>query len=266
MASIPIKMHKINLREVVTKEHHECVSKIRHQCSQDVKIICFDGEIWCSKILMYVMEPSLKTVLLEEGDSECVIIYLSKYVGDFLYFFDDESANPKIESSSRETLNFSEDADMEDITNSEQCSDTFSCEICGLVYKSLKQLKSHRRSKHKEGEDQFECSECKKKFMHRYELNKHMFIHMEASFVCEFCEQKFKRRKALVQHYDRIHKQTFRPLLECPECPASFSQQCHLSRHMNSHRDVKYNCSYCNATYGRLDNLQRHVKTKHSLK
>ena len=259
-------MPPLNLYEVVKNEHRKYVSELKYHCSQDVKIICSDGEIWCSKILLYLMEPSLKTLLLEEGNSDCVILHLSKYVRDFLYFFDfnDESAKQNIELSSLDTDISNVSAEVKVSTNSKQCSDMFSCEMCGILYGSLKQLKSHMWSKHKKGEEKFQCSECEKQFIHQYELNKHKFKHIEASFMCEFCEQKFKRRAALVRHYEQIHKQTSRPLLKCPECDATFSQQYHLTRHLSSHTNVKFNCTLCNTNYSRLDSLNRHIKRKHS--
>ena len=246
--------------EIIIKEHHEYVSKIRKNLNQDVQIICQDGELWCSKVMLYFMEPSLKAVLLEEDNLETyVIIYLAKLVEDFIDL-------PK-ESSNSEgiSLGSSSEVDVKVVVQSEYCDDkNFSCEVCGQRYGTFKKLQSHKWSKHTVGGD-FKCNECGKEFKHRYELKKHMFKHMEPTFVCDFCGKRFKRREALVHHYKQLHQETTKLLLNCSECPKTFSEKSSLARHIKSnHSNYKLNCTLCNKTFTRHDALQRHLVRKHS--
>ena len=254
-------MHKLDFHEVILKEHHMCVSTFKNHCSQDVQIICQDGEVWCSKVMLYLMEPSMKAVLLEKGNSECVLIYHSKLVEDFIDIY---KASSKVE----EDLPFISDRDIEaEVDVEQECSDkNFSCDMCGRTYRTLKQLKSHKWSKHKIEEKHFKCCECEKQFMHKHELTKHMFRHMKPTFVCEFCDKVLKRRKALVEHYKVFHKDTPTPVFNCLDCPATFSQKSNLTRHQKSYHTIKanLNCSQCSATFSRNDNLQRHIQRKHS--
>ena len=52
---------------------------------------------------------------------------------------------------------------------------------------------------------------------------------------------------------------------KCDQCGESFTQKCHLNRHIQSkHADVKYSCDKCNYQATRKDNLNRHIKSKHA--
>lgn len=253
-------MHKLDFHEVIMKEHQMSVSTSKNHCSQDVQIICQDGELWCSRIMLYFMEPSMKAVLLDEDNSECVLIYQSKVVEDFIGIY-------KASSIVEEDFSFITEQEIEaEVDVKPECSDkNFSCEMCGRNYRTLQQLKSHKWSKHKIEEKHFKCCDCEKKFMHKYELTKHMFKHMKPMFVCEFCDKRLKRRNDLVEHYKLFHQDTPTPVFNCLNCPATFSRQSNLTRHFKSyHAKADFNCSQCSATFSRNDNLQRHINKKHS--
>ena len=52
---------------------------------------------------------------------------------------------------------------------------------------------------------------------------------------------------------------------KCDQCGESFTQKCHLNRHIQSkHADVKYSCDKCNFQATRKDSLNRHIKSKHA--
>ena len=253
-------MDNLRLREVIIREHRDCINSLSRQSFQDVKIICQNGEILYSKLLLFLIEPSLKAVLLEDGSKNSVIIYPSKFVEDIINFYDE----PVIESAIQNAEPSFNDSDVMETTSETPITDNYFCETCGMSYPTIKQLKSHKMRKHKTGKEQFKCSECDKLFLHRYELNKHLYTHREPSFFCEFCKQSFKRRQALVEHYEQFHQQTTRPMLKCPECPSTFYQKSHLTRHLKFHNNIKFTCSFCNASFNRHDNLSRHLKRKHS--
>ena len=148
----------------------------------------------------------------------------------------------------------------------EESKDLYICEYCARSYNSEKQLKIHIRCKHHKKEaEAFMCSDCKKTFVHRWELNKHMFIHIqEPLFECATCGQKFKRRKALVHHYEMFHDENQKLLFQCKDCPRTFSSKSNLTRHEKIHVKSELKCLLCDISFNRVDNYKRHLKRQHS--
>ena len=164
---------------------------------------------------------------------------------------------------------------MEEITitmniscTNEESNDSFICEYCARTYDSEKQLKSHIRCKHQKkeaGAEAFSCSDCKKTFEFRWELNRHMFIHVqEPLFECLTCGQKFKRRKALVLHYEMFHDENQKHVYKCKDCSQTFNVKGNLTRHEKIHIKSMLKCSLCDKSFNRQDSYKRHLKRKHS--
>ncbi|KAG8788991.1 hypothetical protein FRC20_001001 [Serendipita sp. 405] len=64
--------------------------------------------------------------------------------------------------------------------------------------------------------------------------------------------------------YEHIRDRHFncRPY-RCEDCPQSFSREHDLKRHHSVHRRDQSPCPVCSNIYSRVDNLKRHVQTKH---
>ena len=158
---------------------------------------------------------------------------------------------------------------MNSSCTNEESNDIYICEYCARCYDSEKQLKIHIRCKHKKKEaeeEAFMCSDCKRTFVHRWELNKHLYVHIqEPLFECATCGQKFKRRKALVHHYEMFHDEKQKALFQCKHCPQTFKFKSNLTRHEKLHVKSALKCSLCDTSFNRVDNYKRHLKRQHSL-
>ena len=262
--------------DIILREHERLV-KLETKCIEsDVKIICQDGELWYSRILLYLMEPQFKLLLLDQSKEEyIVIINPSIRVNEICNFYDssyntevvrDDFTNNNSYSPEMTKTNDSEATNDEEISGGAD-SLWCVCELCGQSYNTLNKLKAHKYNKHKiASEETFECQECGKTFSHKFQLNKHKFVHQDPSFECATCFKKFKTRKSLVRHYDLIHNKTpaTSSMIQCPECPAKFSLQSNLNRHLKGHSEC-YKCSQCNVTFNRCDSLRRHLKLVHNV-
>jgi uncharacterized Zn-finger protein len=77
---------------------------------------------------------------------------------------------------------------------------------------------------------------------------------------CKYCWTRFTRVRDLNKHLNlhlRPHK--------CEECGEGFAEKRDLSRHAVKHkvRDVTHNCPHCDSTFGRVDNLNKHLRKYH---
>ena len=252
--------------ELIIEEHNRVINN-PDKSACDVKVICKDGYIFYTKILLYFMQPSLKCILEDQSnDNELiVIIHPSVLVEDIKKFY--EAKSPIISTPPLTQEDLTQDATDSNILKQLEVpvqlnEEIMFCEKCGIGYKSLKQLKAHQWRMHpsKSPLKNFKCDECDKEFIHKCELTKHMFIHMPPSFVCNTCDKVFKRRKGLVAHHNTVHG-TSAIVLQCPECPETFKVKTNLSRHVaNVHKGIKYTCVQCNASFNRQDNYKRHLK------
>lgn len=266
--------------DIILREHKRLV-RLKTECIEsDVKIICQDGEIRYSRILFYLMEPQYKLLLLDKCLEEEIVIINPSISVDEIYNFYDSSYDVEVarEDFTTSSVTNSKSPEMTTTNGSETTNDVEMlggaaaeslcvCELCGQSYKTFNKLRAHKYNKHKTtSEEAFGCQECGKTFMHKFQLNKHKFVHQDASFVCATCLKKFKTRKSLVRHYDLFHGRSpaTDSLIQCPECPAKFSLQSNLNRHLKGHSKC-YKCSQCNVTFNRCDSLQRHLKLVHNV-
>ncbi|KAG8845335.1 hypothetical protein FRB91_001862 [Serendipita sp. 411] len=70
-----------------------------------------------------------------------------------------------------------------------------------------------------------------------------------------------KRADHLHEHIRDRHF-NYKPY-RCEDCPQSFSREHDLKRHQSVHRRDQSPCPVCSNIYTRVDNLNRHVRTKH---
>ena len=76
------------------------------------------------------------------------------------------------------------------------------CEICGQVFKEIKRLECHVKTKHfPESPKEFFCDRCGKGFAHELPLRKHVkFACAMEEWKCEFCSKIFTYRQRLRYH------------------------------------------------------------------
>ncbi|XP_042346614.1 zinc finger protein ZFAT-like isoform X2 [Plectropomus leopardus] len=129
------------------------------------------------------------------------------------------------------------------------------CDLCGKKFKSKVTLKSHRLSHTDEGK-RFQCSECDFTSVSKPSLLRHMEQHAEFKpFRCAHCHYSCNIAGPLKRHYNLKHPdqkyQNAGPGL--PNSDALIQQG-------------GMKCPECEFVYGTKWELNRHLKSKHSLK
>lgn len=257
-------VHQGRDHDLIIKEHKR-VTTHQDPSECDAQVICQDGDIFYTKLLLYLMQPSLKCALeAQSGDIEpIVIIHPSVLVEDFINYYEGEKiiqSTPPLtdEESTQDVIDFNNTPSQVPAQLSEK---TLFCEKCGIGFNSMKQLQAHQWRVHpsKSTLKIHKCSECATEFAHKFELTKHMFNHMPPTFVCNSCGKAFKRRKGLVAHYNTFHGTSIN-VLKCPQCPDTFKVKSNLTRHLaNVHQGKKFTCGQCNASFSRQDSYKRHL-------
>ncbi|XP_072250709.1 zinc finger protein ZFAT isoform X2 [Leuresthes tenuis] len=129
------------------------------------------------------------------------------------------------------------------------------CDLCGKKFKSKLTLKSHRLSHTDEGK-RFQCSECDFSSVFKPSLLRHMEQHAKFKpFRCAHCHYSCNIAGALKRHYNMKHPdQTYENA--GPGLPNSDT--------LKQQGGMK--CPECEFVYGTKWELNRHLKSKHSLK
>jgi uncharacterized Zn-finger protein len=158
------------------------------------------------------------------------------------------------------------------------------CRKCNVMFGSSTELKLHFATSH--NRQTFECFVCNKLFLQKYNFLAHIErFHDEVgkSFSCQFCDKVFTTKAALDGHMQQQHKN---PLLICPLCQQSFSQNASLKHHvLKVHgeasrtgggvvvgvcgtvetQETPYKCMDCGKCYKSQSGLTIHSKTKHQV-
>ncbi|XP_039288368.1 zinc finger protein 883 isoform X2 [Nilaparvata lugens] len=144
----------------------------------------------------------------------------------------------------------------------------FSCGICHKRFSDKTYLRKHRLI-HSE-EKCHTCSTCHKSFYRRRELVRHEAVHTGFKpFPCAVCQKTFARRDKLARH-QKTH-------YECATCHQRFAQLHKLVEHELVHNtniqnvsvtpissQRSFRCSLCPAAYSRNDNLSKHMRAHRS--
>ena len=86
------------LSDIIRREHERLVKVDTKLIESDVKLICSDGELCYSRIRFFLMEPTYKSLLLEECMREdLVIIIPSKGVNEVVNFYDESFSTGVVE-------------------------------------------------------------------------------------------------------------------------------------------------------------------------
>uniref|UniRef100_A0A671TN13 Zinc finger and AT hook domain containing n=1 Tax=Sparus aurata TaxID=8175 RepID=A0A671TN13_SPAAU len=129
------------------------------------------------------------------------------------------------------------------------------CDLCGKKFKSKVTLKSHRLSHSDEGK-RFHCSECDFTSVSKPSLLRHVEQHAEFKpFRCAHCHYSCNIAGPLKRHYNLKHPdQKYHNAGPGLPNPDALEQQGGLK------------CPECEFVYGTKWELNRHLKSKHSLK
>ncbi|XP_030606742.1 zinc finger protein ZFAT isoform X2 [Archocentrus centrarchus] len=129
------------------------------------------------------------------------------------------------------------------------------CDLCGKKFKSKVTLKSHRLSHTDEGK-RFQCSECDFTSVSKPSLLRHMEQHAKFKpFRCAHCHYSCNIAGALKRHYNVKHPhQKYENAGPGLPNPDALKQQGGIK------------CPECEFVYGTKWELNRHLKSKHSLK
>ncbi|XP_026204940.1 oocyte zinc finger protein XlCOF19-like isoform X4 [Anabas testudineus] len=113
--------------------------------------------------------------------------------------------------------------------------------------------------KQKEGEEQFDCDACGKRFKHRDYLKIHLRVHTgEKPFGCDVCGKRFTEKGSLKRH-TRVH--TEEKPFGCDVCGKRFRVTGGLKRHSRVHIEEKtFGCDACGKRCMTRGNLQVHKK------
>ncbi|KAG7229398.1 hypothetical protein INR49_012789 [Caranx melampygus] len=129
------------------------------------------------------------------------------------------------------------------------------CDLCGKKFKSKVTLKSHRLSHTNEGK-RFQCSECDFMSVSKPSLLRHMEQHAEFKpFRCAHCHYSCNIAGPLKRHYNSKHpNQKYENAGPGLPNVDALKQQGGMK------------CPECEFVYGTKWELNRHLKSKHSLK
>ena len=65
------------------------------------------------------------------------------------------------------------------------------CKPCKKYFSTGNALKVHNDNEHNQEASKFGCSQCKKLFLTKVQLDKHMTVHRGKQFSCQFCNKLF---------------------------------------------------------------------------
>lgn len=166
---------------------------------------------------------------------------------------------------------------------------TFTCDLCGLSYKTRILLVCHMKRRHMEQisyhcrycpeifknyatrrthEIRFHtkdyrhfCQICDMKFIENTTLRKHMVTHTgDKNHICKECSARFGTMSALNRH---IATHTDVKAFICHVCQAAFKTSKSLKSHFNVHQERKYQCPVCGQKFLINQQMRQHVKRNH---
>eukprot|EP00088_Acartia_fossae_P005931 TRINITY_DN12687_c0_g1_i6.p1 TRINITY_DN12687_c0_g1~~TRINITY_DN12687_c0_g1_i6.p1 ORF type:complete len:580 (-),score=68.93 TRINITY_DN12687_c0_g1_i6:113-1852(-) len=139
----------------------------------------------------------------------------------------------------------------------------FSCELCGLTFKSEKCVKVHKSNVHEESTP-VSCEVCGKVIKQKKYLRYHMMVHSdERPYSCEICGQTFRQPHGLKKH--RMTHTDERPM-HCDICGKSYRDKQTFDKHKIIHnKDEYFRCEVCTRSFSFLSALNRHYQRVHKL-
>ncbi|GAB0089586.1 hypothetical protein DMENIID0001_041560 [Sergentomyia squamirostris] len=127
--------------------------------------------------------------------------------------------------------------------------------------KAKREISKDERSKSK-----FNCAICGKKLSTKHGVRLHIthFHTKKVGLTCEFCNKSMETKHQLNMHLDLVHKNSperEKPLVQCPQCPKTYTQRSLLNKHMKTHSDVKTEiCDVCGGSFKNRRTLKQHMQ------
>ena len=104
------------------------------------------------------------------------------------------------------------------------------------------------------------CNICEKEFGDITKLRFHLYTHTEEKpFECDVCQKRFNHPSHFKRHVVGHKEKT----IPCHHCSKLFSDQTLLNIHLKA-IDLSFKCNLCGNVYPRKQNLEAHVRRKHT--
>ena len=284
------------IETLLFKTHEELMksSEVQVCYLSDLRIVCSDGTLFYSKLLLAICQPYLRFIenidcviiwpeLSVKEVSELIFFKVSKHQADPIKMTDSASKFPNLTENlefleeERIVLNLDSNSIEEEnrgfkTPERSRLSDLKDhrnmCEECGMCYRSEQQLKKHFKWKHQKQNYEFECQVCQKKFQHNFLLKRHYKKHEEPILKCSKCSKYFKHQQSLNFHMKTAHEDEEEtaiksPILICPTCGKEFKKQFNLTRHLLIHKSPEshFQCLLCNKNFKLQYSLERHLQS-----
>ena len=138
---------------------------------------------------------------------------------------------------------------------------TFTCDVCSMVFNYKRGLINHLKNKHDKVED-FQCEKCNIQFSSAKGLKSHTDNGC-MKHICTDCGQRYKIKGHLDQHRKIHHTDpTESKTHVCDECGKGFIYKQVLTEHIRGHRNLKeFKCNPCNRAFNRKSGLDLHNRT-----
>ena len=114
----------------------------------------------------------------------------------------------------------------------------FRCKYCEVVNDSLKSLRRHKKTVHKDKVGEFMCGTCGKGYSDRHTFHRHFASQHDidkkkakSKFHCDECDFKTVNKKYLQTHKEKKHANES-ARYECKSCESSYIYQSGLDKHM----------------------------------
>ncbi|XP_050311645.1 zinc finger protein 468-like [Anthonomus grandis grandis] len=134
-----------------------------------------------------------------------------------------------------------------------------------------------------EKRERLRCGYCKKSFLTKSRLRKHILEHIDnKEYKCEYCSavvsqkllmaaQRDKKylckvcgKENLIKNLIRGYAENFKEPLECHTCGKTYRQVARLDNHLNKHvNEMRHQCEICGKTFLNLTSLRRHAASEH---
>ena len=172
----------------------------------------------------------------------------------------------KSESLCLETDKTISDTDQRHIhvAQSETPPENYTCEVCTLECTNRLEYIAHCKVHEVEGQKNFTCPYCSKKFYRKRNKDLHIRKHTgEKTYKCPLCAQVFTKLYTFRRHRAEVHSE--KKLCVCRICKKEFSSQRHLQNHMDVHQNEKiHKCNYCDHACHTASGLRTHKLEIHS--
>ena len=131
------------------------------------------------------------------------------------------------------------------------------CKFCEKMCTSESSLTNHINNIHQERQNIFRCCKCGRKYVFNMYIE-HLGTHPKNEYKCQECSRQFKDA-----HLLSLHSPTH--LIQCPFCSRTFKDMKLLEDHVNNTHgqalvEKNKKCSYCDAPFETVHELQEHSK------